>query len=475
MCREFNQPLYQAFIDLRKAYDSINRDALWIVLRKYAVSEKLVELLQDLHTGTQAAVRLGGQRGKWFEINCGVRQGCVIAPLLFNIFMDCVLKQALAEMPEGCGIRLSYRANGVELLHSKPGCGDSYPVLAALLYADDMSLFSTSKAELELMLQIVDRICDKMCMSINASKTEIMAIEPPFTVSTAATHEGVQLLNGTAAYVDSFKYLGGMINIHADCEQEVSARIAKATGCFARLNRVWDSSSMSLQLKVVLYTTCVRSVLLFSVDTLPLTVSQECRLERMQNKCLRRILHIRISDRHSMADIRLRCGVISIMQQLKAERLRLFGHVLRMDEGRIPHIALHSTIAGVCKRPAGRPRTRWLDCVKRDLQSLGLPIAMDSLRELCSNRSAWRKRLRAITHPSSDGFPSGLNWPAMRQAPVTAASAARQQQQLHAQHADVHVPFAFQMLAGLGFICPNCGGIHPTPQCTRSLVSLYAE
>lgn len=59
-CREFNVPLHMAFVDLRKAYDSVPRSALWLVLRKYGVHGKLLELLQDLHVGTQAAVKLNG-------------------------------------------------------------------------------------------------------------------------------------------------------------------------------------------------------------------------------------------------------------------------------------------------------------------------------------------------------------------------------------------------------------------------------
>jgi hypothetical protein len=57
----------------------------------------------DLHMETQAAARMGGVVSEWFDVKCGVRQGCVIAPTLFNIYMDFVVRQAMAQMPEGCG------------------------------------------------------------------------------------------------------------------------------------------------------------------------------------------------------------------------------------------------------------------------------------------------------------------------------------------------------------------------------------
>jgi hypothetical protein len=65
-CQRYKQSLYLAFVDLRKAYDSIPRDALWRVLSAYGVEPKVVELLADLHTGTQAAVKLAGEHGDWF-------------------------------------------------------------------------------------------------------------------------------------------------------------------------------------------------------------------------------------------------------------------------------------------------------------------------------------------------------------------------------------------------------------------------
>ncbi len=65
--------LHLAFIDLTKAYDWVNRDALWRILRVYRVPSKIVELLEDLHTGTLATVRLGGDLGQEFLVGSGVR------------------------------------------------------------------------------------------------------------------------------------------------------------------------------------------------------------------------------------------------------------------------------------------------------------------------------------------------------------------------------------------------------------------
>ena len=64
----------------------VPRKSLWQILRVYGVHAKLGELLEDLHKGTLAAVRMGGSMSEWFGVRGGVRQGCVISPLLFNMY-----------------------------------------------------------------------------------------------------------------------------------------------------------------------------------------------------------------------------------------------------------------------------------------------------------------------------------------------------------------------------------------------------
>ena len=84
---EFNASTYFCFIDLHKAYDSVNRNALWKVLQKsYKLSVKMIRIIQSLHDGTNGVVRFEGQVSSEFPIESGVKQGDVMAPLLINLF-----------------------------------------------------------------------------------------------------------------------------------------------------------------------------------------------------------------------------------------------------------------------------------------------------------------------------------------------------------------------------------------------------
>ena len=95
--------------------------------------------------------------------------------------------------------------------------------------------------------------------------------------------------------------------------------------------------------------------------------------------------------------IRKSCGVATLSAYITANRLRWLGHVGRMEEGRLPHIALFSSLHGDMTRPVGRPRHTWEKCVCADLKVLGQDEG--SWEASCQIKSAWRKRLWDLTHP----------------------------------------------------------------------------
>ena len=85
--KEQNRPLHMAFIDLTKAYDTVNRQALWQLLFRYGVPWKLVAIIRSLHEGMNGMVRIKGELSEPFNISNGLRQGCVIAPNLSKLFL----------------------------------------------------------------------------------------------------------------------------------------------------------------------------------------------------------------------------------------------------------------------------------------------------------------------------------------------------------------------------------------------------
>ena len=91
--REHNTTLYLLFIDLRKAYDSIPREALWQVLRKYGIPPTLVNIIRSLHDGMKTEITMDGATTPEIEVTNGLRQGCTIAPTLFNLYFNFVIER----------------------------------------------------------------------------------------------------------------------------------------------------------------------------------------------------------------------------------------------------------------------------------------------------------------------------------------------------------------------------------------------
>src|SRR5678815_4343494 len=89
--REKKNKLYLGFMDLQQAYDRVNREALWQVLVIYGVGGRLLNGIKSVYDDSEACVRINGVNSDWFRINSGVRQGCVMSCLLFNVYMDCLL------------------------------------------------------------------------------------------------------------------------------------------------------------------------------------------------------------------------------------------------------------------------------------------------------------------------------------------------------------------------------------------------
>ena len=103
--RERKIPLYMCFIDLQKAYDSVDRELLWEVLRRFGVPDRMLSVIRQFHDGMRARVRTDdGELSEWFDVTQGLRQGCVLSPLLFNIFFAAVLHVVLVRFSEDADI-----------------------------------------------------------------------------------------------------------------------------------------------------------------------------------------------------------------------------------------------------------------------------------------------------------------------------------------------------------------------------------
>ena len=169
---EYRTPLYQCFVDLLKAYDSVNRQAMTAFLKNYRAPKQLVEI-EELYTETRYQIRTARSMSEDFEVNNRVQQGCVLSPGLFNCFLDKILKEALENL--GGGLNIQYTSKGGVFLSYH----DKNPAAACIqdvLYADDLAMVAETRRELQHMVNVLIGACTWWGMTISRGKTKLLAV-----------------------------------------------------------------------------------------------------------------------------------------------------------------------------------------------------------------------------------------------------------------------------------------------------------
>ena len=94
---QHQQNLYPVFIDFKKAFDRVCHEALWAIMRKCNINASIVRAIENLYDKAQSAVLFNGSTKEWFRTTVGVRQGCLLSPILFNIFLERIMCETLAD------------------------------------------------------------------------------------------------------------------------------------------------------------------------------------------------------------------------------------------------------------------------------------------------------------------------------------------------------------------------------------------
>ena len=92
-CVVKGKSLDEAYLDLQNAYDRVDRNAMWNVLSMHGVNGMLVSAIMSIYAESEACVRVCRKESEWFRVEVGLRQGCVMSPWLFNLFMDGVMRE----------------------------------------------------------------------------------------------------------------------------------------------------------------------------------------------------------------------------------------------------------------------------------------------------------------------------------------------------------------------------------------------
>jgi len=348
---ERKKGVWICFVDLEKAFDRVSWTRLMSILKDKGIDWKERRLIKNLYEQQRVIVRVNGKSSDEIKIERGVRQGCCISPILFNLYVE----DMMDEFQRECGLKI-----GGECIN-------------CIRFADDMALLSDDLEEMKGLVKKLDEVCDRYGMRINVKKTKIMSVG-------CEGETNVVIRNSRIEKVDSFKYLGSWVTADGRSEKDIRTRIGIAKVRFLKMKSIL-TSSLDLELRKRLCKCYVWSVFLYGSETWTIRKVDEKRIEAFEMWLWRRMMKIRWIDKVKNVDV---LGLIgeerSLLKGIRKRKAKWIGHSLRGDS--LLKKVFEGCIEGEKKR--GRKRVKMCD----DLKVGGCYWKM---KRLAQDREKWRE------------------------------------------------------------------------------------
>ena len=357
---EWNTPLYINFVDYEKAFDSVDRETLWRLLRHYGVPNKIVNIIRNSYSEMNCKVIHEGQLSRSFEVKTGVRQGCLLSPFLFLLAVDWLMKKSTDE-----------RRNGIQWT--------MWTQLDDLDFADDLALLSHNRQQMQEKTTELASASLQVGLKIHTGKTKILKVNN-------RSNEPITLWNNPLEEVEAFTYLGSIVDKQGGTAADVKTRIGKARAAFVLLKNLWKSREVSKGTKIRIFNSNVKAVLLYGSETWRTTKTTTKKIQTFINTCLRRILRIHWPQKISNINLWKETKQVPVDKEIGRKRWRWIGHTLRKAPESTTRQALTWNPQG--KRKRGRPRNTW----RRDLQAdtARTHLTWNEIVAQAQDRGGWR-------------------------------------------------------------------------------------
>ena len=336
------QKLYVAFIDFKKAFDSVNHEKLLDIAFKEGIRGKFFCALKVMYESLVSCVRVNNEFSDMFDCPVGVRQGCVMSPTLFSLFIN-----QLANHINETGI------HGVQLL-------PNMIELFLLLFADDVALLSTSPGGLQTQLNSLKQCCDNLKLKVNKTKTKIMVFRKGGFLG---AKEKWYFEEEELEVVNKYCYLGFNFSTKLSFDIGTSHLVAKgkkAVCCLGRIFRNCKEISSSTFFKI--FDSKVLPILLYSSEIWG--YQRLDNIERVHMLACKRFLGVPMKTPNKMVYSELGRYPLYINTSIKC--IKYWFKVLQMEPRRIPNQAYLMLLS---LDESGK--RNWVTHIKELLQSLG--------------------------------------------------------------------------------------------------------
>ncbi|KAI8429179.1 hypothetical protein MSG28_007716 [Choristoneura fumiferana] len=363
--KEFNRPTYICFVDYQKAFDSVKWPHLWKTLADMGVPKHLVHTLRTLYENGSASVRVDNVTSDSLHPSAGVRQGCILSPLLFNIYTENIMRIALENWTDGIPIGGKNISN--------------------LRYADDTTLIATSRENIAKLLHRIERVSLQFGLKINRQKTKMMIVDRSQNNAPHIT----EIAN--CEVVQSYIYLGSLITNTGGSEDEIKRRIAITRSAMEKLTRIWRDRNITKTTKVQLVRSLVFPIFLYGAETWTVKERERQRIDALEMWCWRRMLRVSWTQHRTNLSILEELQVKERLSSIVRSRiLRYFGHVTRRGEHSIERLVVQGRVNG--KRSRGRSPMRWTDQIKALTNT-----PLNTCAREATARENWRRIVRRAT------------------------------------------------------------------------------
>jgi hypothetical protein len=340
-CLDQRKDVFICFIDYEKAFDNVKHELMIKYLQELGLDAKDIRIIANLYWNQTATVRLqNSNETEDFSIKKGVRQGCILSPMLFNLYVEKAFAEAVADSNKGI------KVNGIFVNNIR--------------YADDTAIVADNIEDLQCLLNDLTLASEARGLKINIKKTKSMIISRNDYPNAKIYVSGEEI-----EQVRQFKYLGCLLNEGWDPENEIKSRVEQARNAFLRLRKFLTDRKLDFNLRYKMLKCYVWPVLLYGMEAWTLKASSINKLEVFEMWCLRRMLRISWTDRVRNEEVLRRAGLQDreLFNYVKSKKTAYLGHIIRGERYTFQQLILEGKIEG--RRGLGRKKMSWLRNIRQ--------------------------------------------------------------------------------------------------------------